>query len=182
MVQFQGSISKHLHHHTFSNMLFNETSKAHHAQISSCFGLGVNVWLTTWPIFSTFQLSSPLFNTTFCMCLGLPSIIGIPRCVCTHPINPMGIHFLCCVHGNKHIKTHDAICDTFVAITWNVSFHMGRKQLHVLPSTTFNSFRWWINIMFTKDGIWRTPKLLVSLENEPKVKNNEKVKSSGHTP
>jgi hypothetical protein len=28
----------------------------------------------------------------------------------------MGINFLCCVHGNEHTKTHDAICDAFVAI------------------------------------------------------------------
>jgi hypothetical protein len=24
--------------------------------------------------------------------------------VCTHPINPMGIHLLPCTHGNKHTK------------------------------------------------------------------------------
>jgi hypothetical protein len=163
-------------------MLFDETSEAHRAWILSCFGLRVSVWLTTWPIFPTFQLSSPLFYTTFCMCLGLPSIIGIPRCVCTHPINPMGIHFLCCAHGNKHIWFHDVICDTFVAIAWDVSFHMGWEQLHAFPSTTFNSFRWWINIMATKDGIWRAPKLFVSLQDEPKVENNGKVRNSGHAP
>jgi hypothetical protein len=61
------------------------------------------------------------------MQLGLhhPSIAGIFQCVCTHPINPMGIHFLRCVHGNKRITTHDAICDTFVAIAQYVGFHMG---------------------------------------------------------
>jgi hypothetical protein len=58
----------------------------------------------------------------------------------THPINRMGIHFLCCVHGNEHIGTHDVVPNTFDAIVQNVGFHMGRKQLHVLPSTTFNSF------------------------------------------
>jgi hypothetical protein len=51
----------------------------------------------------------------------------------------MGIHFLCCAHGNERTKTHDAICNTFVAITQDVGFHMGQKQLHALPSTTFNS-------------------------------------------
>jgi hypothetical protein len=29
--------------------------------------------------------------------------------MCTHPIDPMGIHFLCCFHGNEHTWTHDAI-------------------------------------------------------------------------
>jgi hypothetical protein len=66
---------------------------------------------------------------------------------------PYGIHFLCCVHGNKHMKTHDAICDTFVAIAWNVIFHVGQKKLHVSPSTMFNSTCWLVNIMSTKDEI-----------------------------
>jgi hypothetical protein len=41
---------------------------------------------------------------------------SIFRYVCTHPVNLMGIHFLCYVHGNEHIGTHDAIHDTFVTI------------------------------------------------------------------
>jgi len=65
----------------------------------------------------------------------------------------MGIHLLHCVHGNKHTGTHDAIRNTFVAITRDVGFHMGQKQLHVLPSTTFNTSCQQINIMLTKDGI-----------------------------
>ncbi len=89
------------------------------------------------------------------MQLGLPnpSIASIPRCVCTHPIHPMGIHFLRCAHGNKRIGTHDVICDTFATITQDVGFHVGRKQLHALPSTTFNSFCQEVDIMLTKDGI-----------------------------
>jgi hypothetical protein len=30
--------------------------------------------------------------------------------------------------------------------------------------------------------VWHAPKLLVSLEGEPKVENNRKVKSLGHAP
>jgi hypothetical protein len=56
-----------------------------------------------------------------------PLIVGIPRCVCTHPIDPMGIHLLRCVHNNERTRTHDAIHDTFAAIAQNVGFHMGRK-------------------------------------------------------
>ncbi len=37
----------------------------------------------------------------------------------------MGMHLLRYVHGNKHIGTHDAICDTFVAIMWDAGFHVG---------------------------------------------------------
>jgi hypothetical protein len=65
----------------------------------------------------------------------------------------MGIHLSHCVHGNEHIGTHDAICNTFVTIAQDASFHVGRKQLHVLLSTTFNSFCQRIDIMLTKYGI-----------------------------
>jgi hypothetical protein len=54
-----------------------------------------------------------------------PLIVSIPRCVCTHPIDRMNIHFLCCVHGNELTKTHDTICHSFATITWDVNFHVG---------------------------------------------------------
>jgi hypothetical protein len=136
-------------------MFFNETSEAFCAWILSCSSLGVGTWLTTWLVFPVFQLFSPIFCITVCTWLGppQPSIVGIPWCVCTHPIGPMGVHFLCCVHGNKHTRTHDAIHDTFVVIAGNVGLHVGREQLHALPSITFNSFRWQVDIVFTKDDI-----------------------------
>ncbi len=167
MVQLQNSISEHLHHHTFSNMLSNETFEAHHAQILSCFILRVGVWLITWPVFPTFWLSSPIFRTTFCIQLGLPHslVVGIPWCVCTHPINFMGIHLLRCVHGNERTETHDAIHDTFATITQNASFHMGQKQLPTLPSTTFNSSCRQVNIVHPKDGIFT----LVECHCQPSV-------------
>jgi hypothetical protein len=59
--------------------------------------------------------------------------------MCTHPIDPMGIHLLRCTHGNERMGTHDVIHDIFVTIMQDVGFCMGRKQLHVHPSTTFNS-------------------------------------------
>jgi hypothetical protein len=65
----------------------------------------------------------------------------------------MGIHLLRCVHGNEHVGTQDAICDTFAAITRNVGFHVGQKQVHALLSTTLNSSPQRVNIVFTKDGI-----------------------------
>ncbi len=93
--------------------------KPHHAQILSCSGSRVGVCFIIRPVFLAFQLSSLVFYTTLCTRFGLPYplITGIPQCVYTHCINPMGIHLLCCVHGNKHIRTHDAIHNTFVAIT-----------------------------------------------------------------
>jgi hypothetical protein len=155
MVQLQHSILEHLHHHTLFNMFFNKISEAQCARILSCSGLGVGAWFITWLVFLAFWLFSPICSTTLCIRLGLPhpSIVRIPWCVCTHPSDPMAIHFLCYVHGNKCIGTHDVVCNTFVAIAWDVNFHMGRKQLHALPSTMINSFHRRVNIVLTKDDI-----------------------------
>jgi hypothetical protein len=60
--------------------------------------------------------------------------------VYTHPIDPLGIHLLHYVHGNEHIRTHDAIHNTFLAIAQDANIQMQQEQLHVLPSTTWNSF------------------------------------------
>ncbi len=73
--------------------------------------------------------------------------------MCIHLIDPMGIHLLRYAHSNEHIKTHDAIHDTFAAIVRDVNFHVGQEQLHARPSITFNSFHQQINIMPTKNGI-----------------------------
>jgi len=98
-------------------------------------------WLIVQLIFPTFRLSSLIFFIALRMQLGLPHplIMGIFRCVCTHPINFMGIDLFRCAHGNEHIKTHDGIHNIFAAITQNASFHMGREQLHALLPTTFNA-------------------------------------------
>ncbi len=45
------------------------------------------------------------------------------------------------------------IRNTIATIVWNVVFHTGWKQLYALLSTTFNSSRQWVDIMFTKGGI-----------------------------
>jgi hypothetical protein len=92
-------------------MLSDGIFEAHCAQILSCYGPRVGVWFITWSVFPTFWLSSPFLSTTLRTWLGLPhpSIASIFQCVCTHPIDPMGIHLLCCVHGNERIGIHDAI-------------------------------------------------------------------------
>jgi len=155
MVWFQNSISKHMHHHIFLNMFFNEIFKAHYVRILSCSSSKIGVWFTTRLVFLTFQLSSLVFSTTFHTWFGLPhfSIANIFRCVCTHPINRMGIHFLLYTHDNEHIGTHDANHKTFIVIVRDVNFHVGQEQLHVLLSTSFNSSHQQINIVFTKYGI-----------------------------
>jgi len=132
-----------------------QDSIAHRARILSCSNLGVGVWFIVRLIFPTFQLFFPFFPTTFCVRFELfhPSIVSIPQCVCTHLIDPIGIHLLCCVHDNKCTRTHDVIYDTFVTIVQDIDFHVRWEQLHVSLSITFNSSHWQINIVLTKDGI-----------------------------
>jgi hypothetical protein len=48
---------------------------------------------------------------------------------------------------------HDVVCDTFVTIVQDVTFHMGRKQLHALLSSMLNPSHWRVDIMLTKDGM-----------------------------
>ncbi len=129
MFQLWNSNLECLHHHTFLNMFSDGISKAHYARILSCFRLKVGVWFIIWLIFLAFWLSSPTFFTTFHMWLRLPHllIIGILRCMCTHPIDFMDIHLLCCVHGNEHIGTHNVVRNIFVAIAQNVNFHVGQE-------------------------------------------------------
>jgi hypothetical protein len=143
-----------LRHRTLFNMLFNKIFETCYSQILPCSRLRTNVWFITQLVFFTFWLSFLVFATTLRM-QGLPhpSIACMPWCVCTHPIDPMGIHLLRCVHSNEHIKTHDGICDTFVTSVRDVNFHVGWKQLHALPSTTFNSSCRWVDVVFTKYGI-----------------------------
>jgi hypothetical protein len=78
MVQLQDSILEHLHHHTFSSMLFDEIFEAHCAQILLCFGLRADVCLTIW-------LTSLIFSIVLQIWLGLPhpSIASIPH-ACAH--------------------------------------------------------------------------------------------------
>jgi hypothetical protein len=57
--------------------------------------------------------------------------------------------------------THDVVRDTFVTIAQDDGFHIGQKQLHALPSTIFNSFCQWVNIVLTKDGIYTSANITI---------------------
>jgi len=137
MVHFQNSISKRLHHHTFSNMFFDEIFEAHRACILSRFSFGVGTWLIVWLIFPIFRLFSPIFSIVLWMWFKLShlSIACFPWYVCTHPIDFIGIHLLHCANGNECIRTHDAM--TFLLplrgmqdFTWDENNYMHFLQRH----------------------------------------------------
>jgi hypothetical protein len=74
--------------------------------------------------------------------LSHPSIVGILRCMCTHPIDLMGIHLLHCVHGNERTWTQDAIHNTFAPITRGVmNCILGCWLPRGLKTTTCASFK-----------------------------------------
>jgi hypothetical protein len=130
MVQFHDSILEHLHHHTHSSMLFDKIFETHCAQILSCFGPEACAWLTTWLASPTFRLFSLSFSTTFQTWFGLShlSIVGIPQCVCTHPINATSVYLLHYLlhstHSNERTCIYDAtIHNTFATIAWDANFH-----------------------------------------------------------
>ncbi len=74
------------------------------------------------------------------MCAHIPST----SCIST---------FYVVIMGNERIEIHDVVCNNFVAIVWDVGFHVAREQLYMLSSNTFNSSYWWVDIVLTKDDI-----------------------------
>ncbi len=122
------SIVSFAYEHFFDlSLLFDRILEANRARILSCFGLRLNTWFIIWPIFPTFRLFSPMFSTMLQTCFKLShlSITCLPWCVCTNPIEPMGIHLLGYAHGIERMGTHDVVHNTFVAIVWDVGFHVG---------------------------------------------------------
>jgi hypothetical protein len=79
-------------------------------------------------MFPIFRLSSLFFSKTLKTHLYYHILqLQTSFDVCTHPINLMSIHFLCCTHDNECIGTHDEVPNTFVAIMRDVGFHVGKK-------------------------------------------------------
>jgi hypothetical protein len=107
--------------------------------------------------FFNFSIIFLIFSTTFNI-LNTIWIITSFNCKCplkcVHTSHwPYGYSPFRYAYGNKHMGTHDVIHNTFAIIVQNVNFHMGWEQLHALSLTTFKSYHWRVNIVFTKDEI-----------------------------
>jgi hypothetical protein len=76
------------------------------ARFCSCVGLGVGVWLLTYPTTPAFYLSSTHFLTTLHTCFGLshPIVTHFSRCQCGHTIDDLSIHLLRCPYESEHTK------------------------------------------------------------------------------
>jgi len=165
MVQLQDSILEHLHRYTLFNMLFDMTSETHCAQILSCSGPGVGVWLIIRPVSLTVRLYSLVFCITFhkwlgpslncmhpSMCAHFPSTLWVSTCyimlMATNTLNPWcNLHHLCghCArcwfpHGKKTI-----ICTSFnhiqllLSTTWHCAYQRWHshfnRHCHYRPNT-----------------------------------------------
>jgi hypothetical protein len=97
MIWLQDSILERLHHLTFSIMLSDMISKTHSVRIIMFRPRGRHL---VYSLINRLNLSIvfPFFSTMLWTRFGLPhpSIIGIPRCMCTHPIDAMSVHLLHC--------------------------------------------------------------------------------------
>lgn len=102
---FQKTISKRLHDHSFSSIIYDMSFDSHWAHLKSCAKFGVRVLVICLPnhtmllfILNYFFLYvvnqvRPLHLLTF----------GLIHCVCGQLLDPMGIHLLCCVHCGERL-------------------------------------------------------------------------------
>lgn len=67
---------------------------------------------------SFFCLPLDVFSTASRIRLDLshPLVFGVSHCICTQPLDLMGIHFLCCTHGEERMVSFDVVWDVFTAI------------------------------------------------------------------
>jgi hypothetical protein len=75
--------------------------------------------------FYPFGLKQFFLHDVMCTKLGLPHPLafGLSHYIYGQPLDPMGIHLLCCVHGGEKITSHNVVWDAFASIMKDVGFH-----------------------------------------------------------
>jgi hypothetical protein len=111
VIQLQKTISKRLHDYSFSNIILNMSFDSHWTCLKSYARPSVETWLYACLVISCFCLPSNVFPSTLQTKLNLPHplALGLTHCIYAQPLNPIGIHLLCCAHGEKKTTSHDAI-------------------------------------------------------------------------
>jgi hypothetical protein len=102
--------------------------------------------LLGWPLAFSTQHYTPY-------CVPHPMAHDHFLCTCNQPIDSTWIHLLGCVHGGKHIATHDTVWNFFIFIVRDVIFHVFCEQTHVLLTPSLWSSWWWMDIVITTNGI-----------------------------
>jgi hypothetical protein len=88
------------------------------ANLRSCAGLKVGVWLYARPTTLTFRVSLTHFLITLCTYLGLPhpTIAHLSRCQCGHTIDDLSTHLFQCPCGNERTSAHQTLRNIVVTI------------------------------------------------------------------
>jgi len=58
--------------------------------------------------------------------LSHPLVFGVSHCICSQPLDPMGIHFFRYAHGGERTISHNVMQDVFLAIAKDARFHVLR--------------------------------------------------------
>lgn len=83
-------------------------------------------------------------NLTYVLITKLYSVIK------SHPL----VHLLQCVHGSEHTRMHDFNSNLFTSIVKEVNFHVLHEQLHTLFTLTLQTYRWFVDIIISKDRVY----------------------------
>jgi hypothetical protein len=85
--------------------------------------------------------------------LSHPLVFGVSHCICSEPLDPIGIHLLCCTHCGERMASHDVVWDVFTTITIDVRFHVSQEQTHVLPPHALQFLCHWVDIVLLINGV-----------------------------
>jgi hypothetical protein len=143
------NISKRLHNHSFTNILFYLPSNSHQVCLRSCVGPSAKAWLLARPIILFFRLPLDVFSTTLHTRLGLSHLVvlRISHYIVTNLWILWGSTFFI-VHMVGRGLPHIILCKMFL---WPlrkmqdfmfcknkpISFHHLPYNLHVVESTLF---------------------------------------------
>jgi hypothetical protein len=130
----QENILEKLHDHCFISIISNLPFDSHWACLKLCARSNVYTWLSTYSIILFFRLASNVFSIALHTKLGLshPLVLWVSHYICNQPLDLMGFHLLCYIHGGERTTSHDVVWNAFVVIVKDARFHVSKKQTHVL--------------------------------------------------
>ncbi len=115
----------------------------------------MGAWLLTHPIIIFSRMVLDVFSITLCTRLGFPHplVLKMSYCICSQPLDPMGIPLVQCVHGGERMASHGVVWNAFEVITRDEKFHVSWKHTHVLQCFALQSLHRRINIVLSIDGV-----------------------------
>jgi hypothetical protein len=99
----------------FSIIIFLNLSYDSHWMFEVVCGPSGGVWLLACLVIPFFHLPLNVFSITLHIKLGLfhPLVLGVSHCICSQPLDPIGIYLLHCAHGGKRMTSYDVVRNVF---------------------------------------------------------------------